>query len=171
MWVMQAQGQVQPFILNVLGEGGEKTQTSRCKINKSWDVMHSTVTIVNNAVLHIWKLLKRLDLKCSHPRKKMIKKEPPPKKPTLTFRSSCTSLSNNFLIFKNITLEPWLVWLSWLEHCSVDRKIAGSIPGQGIYQGCGFYPWSGLIERQPVNVSLSVPLSLKSISGSLGEDN
>ena len=33
--------------------GGQKVQTSSYKINKSWDVMYSVVTIVNNTVLHI----------------------------------------------------------------------------------------------------------------------
>ena len=36
-----------------MGEDGQKVQTSRYKINKSWNVMNSMVTIVNNTVLHI----------------------------------------------------------------------------------------------------------------------
>ena len=31
-------------------------------------------------------------------------------------------------------------WLSWLEHRPVHQKIAGLIPSQGIYLGCGFDP-------------------------------
>ena len=46
---------------------------------------------------------------------------------------------------KNLKLEPWLVWLSWLEHRLVNRKVAGSIPGQGICLGCRFNPQSGCI--------------------------
>lgn len=29
-------------------------------------------------------------------------------------------------------------WLSWLGHCLVHQKVVGSIPGQGLYSGCGF---------------------------------
>ena len=36
-----------------MGEGGQKEQTSSDKINKSWDVIYSMMTIVNNPVLHI----------------------------------------------------------------------------------------------------------------------
>ena len=36
-----------------VGEGCQKVQTSRYKINKSWDVMYSMVTIVNTAVWYI----------------------------------------------------------------------------------------------------------------------
>ena len=32
-------------------------------------------------------------------------------------------------------------WLSWLEHCPIDQKSAGSIPDQGTYLGCSFAPW------------------------------
>ena len=35
-----------------MSEGGQKVQTSSCKINKSWNVMDSMVTTVNNAELH-----------------------------------------------------------------------------------------------------------------------
>ena len=40
-----------------MGEEGQKVQTSSYKISLG-DVMYSMVTIVNNTVLHIWKLLK-----------------------------------------------------------------------------------------------------------------
>ena len=62
---------------------------------------------------------------------------------------------------------------------SYNWKVAGSIPGQGTCLGWGFDPWSGHIwslvwvhtipdpgaydpthERQPINVSLSLPPSL-----------
>ena len=35
------------------------------------------------------------------------------------------------------------VWLSWLQHCPVHQKVAGSIPSQDTYLGCGFDPQSG----------------------------
>ena len=73
------------------------------------------------------------------------------------------------------------MWLSWLEHCPINRKVAGPIP------------WSGNMSRLQVrslvrehsegnqlmllsriSVSLplspSLPLSLKSINMLLGED-
>ena len=40
-----------------MGEEGQKVQTSSYKISLG-DVMYSMVAIVNNTVLHIWKLLK-----------------------------------------------------------------------------------------------------------------
>ena len=36
-----------------MGEGSQKVQTSSYKVNKSWDVIYSMVTIVNNTVLYI----------------------------------------------------------------------------------------------------------------------
>ena len=39
------------------------------------------------------------------------------------------------------------MWLSWLEHHPVDQKVAGSIPGQGMYPGCDFDPWSGHVRE------------------------
>lgn len=36
-----------------MGEGGQKVQTPSYKTDKSWDVMHSMVTVVNNTVLYI----------------------------------------------------------------------------------------------------------------------
>ena len=60
---------------------------------------------------------------------------------------------------------PWPMWLSWLEHHPINRKVMGSIPSQSTCLGCGF------------NLSLSVSLSLsphhwplESINISLGED-
>ena len=37
------------------------------------------------------------------------------------------------------------MWLSWLDHCPIDQKVAGLIPGQGTCQGCGFCPQLGRI--------------------------
>ena len=51
-----------------IGEGGQKVQTSIYNISRG-DVMYSMVTIVNNTVVYIWKLLK-IDLKSSHHEKK-----------------------------------------------------------------------------------------------------
>ena len=36
-----------------MGEGGQKVQTSSYRINKSWNVMCSVVTVVNNTVLYV----------------------------------------------------------------------------------------------------------------------
>ena len=39
-------------------------------------------------------------------------------------------------------------WLSWLEHCPIYQKVVGLIPSQGKY------------ERQPIDLSLSLSLSV-----------
>ena len=49
-------------------------------------------------------------------------------------------------------------WLSWLERHPIHQKVAGSISGLGTYQ------------KQGTDVSLSLPLSLKSINICSGED-
>ena len=43
----------------------------------------------------------------------------------------------------------------WIEHQSVNQKVAGSIPSQGTCLGCGPGPQLGACERQPINVSLT----------------
>ena len=73
------------------------------------------------------------------------------------------------------------MWLTWLESCPINHKVAVSIPGQGTCVGCGFDPSQGAFKKQPIDISLlyqcfspflspSLPLSLKSISMSLCED-
>ena len=70
-------------------------------------------------------------------------------------------------LFKAQTLEeaeivPWPVWLHWLEDHLIHQNVGGSIPGQGTYLGCRFYPWSGVCMEgnQPILLSLSPFLSL-----------
>ena len=41
-----------------MGEGGQKVQTSIYKADKSWDIMYSVVTAVNNTELYISQLLR-----------------------------------------------------------------------------------------------------------------
>ena len=41
-----------------IGKGGQKAQNSSYKTNRSWYEMYSLVTIVNNTVFFIWKLLR-----------------------------------------------------------------------------------------------------------------
>ena len=62
-------------------------------------------------------------------------------------------------------LQPWLLWLSWLERYPMNQKVAGLIPGWGVFR------------RQPIGfshivVSLSLSSSLSKINEkmSLGED-
>lgn len=54
-----------------MGEGGPKAQSSRHHVNKAWgcNVMYSMVTTVNNAALHIRKLLRESVLKILRTRK------------------------------------------------------------------------------------------------------
>ena len=40
-----------------------------------------------------------------------------------------------------ITEAALAEWLSGLECCPVHQSIAGLIPSQGSYLGCGFDPW------------------------------
>ena len=49
-------GGCQRWGVGKIGEGRQKVHTSSYN-NKSWDLMYSTVTIVNNTVLYTWKLL------------------------------------------------------------------------------------------------------------------
>ena len=55
---------------------------------------------------------------------------------------------------------PLLAWLSWLEHCPVNQKVTGLIPGQGTYLGGGFSSGQGGTEREPIDVSLPHHVSL-----------
>ena len=73
-------------------------------------------------------------------------------------------LSLILLFLKKIVywLEPWPMWLNWLEHCPVNWKVTGSIPSQGTCLA----PVTE--ERQLIDVSLwhqyfspSLPLCLK----------
>ena len=77
---------------------------------------------------------------------------------------------------------PWPVWLSWLEHCSIEQGVMKSIPVQDTCLGCGFGPWLRCIWEATdwcfsltsmfLSLSLfpSLPLSLKAVSMSVGED-
>ena len=86
-----------------------------------------------------------------------------------SFRESLVNSPQPARLLRRQNTMPWLVWLGWLEHHPANRREADSISGQGAY------------ERQPTDISLlhrcfspclspSLPLSLKSISMSLGKD-
>ena len=58
---------------------------------------------------------------------------------------------NGLLIHVKICiLLPWLVWLSWLEHRPVNRKVVGSVPNQRSNLGWGLTPGQGVYGRRPV---------------------
>ena len=86
-------------------------------------------------------------------------------------------LFSNYEKYFKENKETWVVRLSWLEHHPINRKVAGLIPGQGTYWGFKVGPWSGCIWEAtdrcfPLShqcFSPSLPLSLKSISMSLGK--
>ena len=43
----------------------------------------------------------------------------------------------------------------WIECRPVNKRVAGSIPGQGTCLGCRAHPWFGARERKPhIDVSL-----------------
>ena len=50
----------------------QKVKFSSYKINKSFVLMYSMVTMVNNNILHIWKLPRKVDLKGPHNHKKKV---------------------------------------------------------------------------------------------------
>ena len=71
-------------------------------------------------------------------------------------------------------------WPSWLEHGPEHQRAVASIPSQGTYLGCGFVPqsgcmWEAINERIFLtliffSLPVSLPLALKLINISLGED-
>ena len=61
-----------------------------------------------------------------------------------------TSNSN----FKITSLTPVGV-SQWMEHRSVNQKVAGSIPSQDTGLGCGPGPQLGACQRQLINISLT----------------
>ena len=67
---------------------------------------------------------------------------------------------------KKKKIKALVRWLNWLECCYMHQKVAGSIPGQGIYPGCGCStPGHRTYGRQSIDVSLSLSsLSLPSPS-------
>ena len=73
----------------------------------------------------------------------------------------------SFILAVKNGLEPWP---SCLEHCHVNRKVTGSIPGQGTYLGCGFDPRLGCMWEATYRYfshqcfSLFLPSSLCKIS-------
>ena len=38
-------------------------------------------------------------------------------------------------------------WVTCLGLCPMHQKVSSWIPGQGIYLGCGFNPWSGTMQE------------------------
>ena len=77
---------------------------------------------------------------------------------------------------KNISSPALAEGLSWLEHCPVHQKVAGSVPSQGTNLGCRFDPQSQCVWEATdwclsrcLSLSLSFPTTLKSIRISLDE--
>ena len=63
--------------------------------------------------------------------------------------------------------EPWPVWLSWLELCPINWKVAGLIPGQGTCLVSRFGPRS---ESTPEAINRCLSSSLKSNKHVLTEE-
>ena len=57
-----------------------------------------------------------------------------------------SNLTNTVLKNKTIALAGVV---QWIECGSANQRVAGSIPSQGTYLGCGPGPQWGLRERQP----------------------
>ena len=60
-------------------------------------------------------------------------------------------------------------WLRWLEHLPMHQKVAGLIPRQGMYLGCGFDPWSKRIQ-EATNRCLSLTSMFLSLPSSLSKN-
>ena len=43
----------------------------------------------------------------------------------------------------------------WIESRPVERKVAGSVPGQGTCRGCRLGPQLGACDRQPIDIFLA----------------
>ena len=71
---------------------------------------------------------------------------------TLVRRVTCRQREGTCLTIKKCA--DLAGWLSWLGRRPIHQKVAGSIPGQGMYLGCEFDPQSGRVWRQPINISL-----------------
>ena len=73
------------------------------------------------------------------------------------------------LLLKRVV--PQLVWFSWLGVVQADRRVTGSILGQGTCLGCGLGPQLGRVWKVTnrcfslalmfLSLSPSLPLSLK----------
>ena len=52
-------------------EGGQKVQTSSYKRKKSWGIMYSIVTVINNTIVYL-KVIKSIDPKNYHHKKRQF---------------------------------------------------------------------------------------------------
>ena len=76
----------------------------------------------------------------------------------LAAKSRIGQADKTFLSLKK-EMSALAQWLSWLEHCPIHQKVAGSIPSQGTFLGCRSDPWSGHIgEATDQCFSLFLPL-------------
>ena len=93
----------------------------------------------------------------------------------------CSCVNSFATVQQHTQTQPRLMWPRWLENHLADWKVASLIPSQGTCLGCEYGPWSRCVWEAPdqcflshIDVSLplspSSPLSLRSISMSLGED-
>ena len=72
--------------------------------------------------------------------------------------------------------RPWLVWLSWLEHCPINWNVTGLIPSQGTCPGCHFSPqpghvWEGNHSMTISHIDVSVSLCFSPPSLPLSKNN
>ena len=66
-----------------------------------------------------------------------------------------------YLLYTSI--EPWLLWLSWLECCPVHQKAEGSVSSQGTYVVVGLIPDPGTSGKQPIDVSFFQAVKKRSL--------
>ena len=69
---------------------------------------------------------------------------------SLFLSSYCFFLSDLLLPSYNNPCEPWLVWLSWLEHHPVTKRSQVRFPVRAHAQVAGLIPSLGTYLRQPI---------------------
>ena len=64
------------------------------------------------------------------------------------------------IFYLNFHRVPWPVWLNWMKHHPVDRKVMGLISVGADPQVAGLTPSWACVRRQPIDVSLPPPSCL-----------
>ena len=71
----QIDGCLRGWGMSKMGEESQK-RISSCQTSQSWDIKYNMVSIINNPVLHVWKVLRESILKALITREKQFKQKP-----------------------------------------------------------------------------------------------
>ena len=67
------------------------------------------------------------------------------------------AVEGTYMYKNHLYMEALAGVAQWIERQTVKQRVAGSIPSQGTFLGCGPGLQSGACERQPhINVSLTL---------------